>query len=448
LGPPCWAMTALFALLSAAVAKRRLQTSMRKERVNAEEYEVSQGQAEFDTKEAEEMVGNPNFSDRLQAFTEQISAGQLEAMMADTKPQKQAALGQEQMEAVKAKQTSLLEFGEKSGTQLIPWQVRGLAARAAPRYGASPRALMMPSSAIAREERSAKQRIAWERMLKFYDEKVADILKDFQHVKVPTSFGYTQVYTYGDRTLPTVFVFHGMRGSSLQMAFLIPAIKGTRRIIMVDYICDIGRSEPTRAPQNATDTMVWVKEIFGSVGVPPDAKVTLVGYSYGAFVSATIALHAPDLVDRLVVIAPAGTFGNLTSGFLLRAGVVGLLSDFGFEPDWIRGWLAAPGFDVKSAKATWQWQLMEQMTNVVPENKLQSLPGILPTSFSDEELRNIARSCPTTLLMPEFEMVIEPQQAMARARAAGMEVIVIPNTGHAASLENPQWLADRIRAIL
>jgi len=284
---------------------------------------------------------------------------------------------------------------------------------------------------------------------KGYDEQASAVFKDFEQRQLQTSFGTTRVYTFGDKSLPTVFLFHGMRGSSLEMAWAVPALRESKRIVVVDYICDIGRSEPKTAPTSAADHAVWVKELCDGVGVTPGAKVSFIGYSYGSFLAATTALEVPELVERLILIAPAATLGSFTYGFITRIIASILLKSCGFNFTWVYKKFTAPDFDVKRALSTSsEWQMMEVLSDADPVNDLNGLPRMKPTALSDPDLKKLRELCPVSLLMPEFESVVEPKQAMSRARTAGWDVFVIPNTGHAASLEKPQWLCDKVQEIL
>ena len=45
----------------------------------------------------------------------------------------------------------------------------------------------------------------------------------------------------------------------------------------------------------------------------------MVGYSYGAYIFASVALKAPKVVERLVLIAPAAVFTPISPWFVFRA---------------------------------------------------------------------------------------------------------------------------------
>jgi hypothetical protein len=111
---------------------------------------MSQEEAELAAKDLETMMAASDFSSGWQAFAEQLSADpqllkQLEKMMGDPNLQKQAALVQEQMEALKAEQPSkatkpsLLEVSEHSATQ----------PKVAPKYRALAALLLAASAADA-----------------------------------------------------------------------------------------------------------------------------------------------------------------------------------------------------------------------------------------------------------------------------------------------------------
>ena len=94
----------------------------------------------------------------------------------------------------------------------------------------------------------------WAAFLGMYDERAAAELPGFASQLIHTTAGQTFVWTGGRADgLPVVF-FHGARGSSLSWADVLlvaESLRSERRVILVDYICDAGRSVllPPRPPR-------------------------------------------------------------------------------------------------------------------------------------------------------------------------------------------------------
>jgi pimeloyl-ACP methyl ester carboxylesterase len=165
---------------------------------------------------------------------------------------------------------------------------------------------------------------AWDRLLKVYDEIAADKYKNCESKLVDTSFGKTQTYACGHRFhSPPVMFFHGASSDSSGFGeWLLPeVVKQNKFAIAVDYICDTGRSIPKdgkveNCPSNETEIAQWVEEIATELALK--TPVSMVGYSYGSYISFLTALHKPELVDKLVLLAPGHIFGRRSAGFWLR----------------------------------------------------------------------------------------------------------------------------------
>lgn len=97
----------------------------------------------------------------------------------------------------------------------------------------------------------------------------------------------------GDR--PTIVLVHGTGGStSAHYSFLLPMLAADQRVISVDL------SKTSAEAVSLIDLADQVEAVLRHAQAP---KLTLVGYSLGAVVTAAVAAAHPDLVDRLVLIA-------------------------------------------------------------------------------------------------------------------------------------------------
>ncbi|MFE2937966.1 alpha/beta fold hydrolase [Streptomyces sp. NPDC059255] len=60
----------------------------------------------------------------------------------------------------------------------------------------------------------------------------------------------------------------------------------------------------------------WLDALLDGLGL---ARTHLCGHSYGAWLAARYALHAPQRVDRLALVDPTQVFAGFRPGYLLRA---------------------------------------------------------------------------------------------------------------------------------
>lgn len=140
----------------------------------------------------------------------------------------------------------------------------------------------------------------------------------------------------GSPHLPPVVLLHGFGMVSACFASLIQALSAERHVLAFDLPGHGGSLE---------------HPLFGSARKCADAviaelearivnHVTLVGHSFGGAVAALLAIARPDLVSRLVLIAPGG-FGPDINAALLRRSASAISFD---EMKSVMQEMAAPGF--------------------------------------------------------------------------------------------------------
>jgi pimeloyl-ACP methyl ester carboxylesterase len=168
----------------------------------------------------------------------------------------------------------------------------------------------------------------WLNLLKIYDKQVATKFADCNSRLVETSHGTTQVHACGDPNKPPALLLHGAGSNSLIYGdWIIPTLRESHYCIAVDYPCDVGRSsprdlDPKNCPATQQDLAGWVQDIVSSLSV--SKPVSIIGYSYGCVIAFFTALHKPQIVNKLVLIAPAAIFAPVEFSWIWRAIVYGL----------------------------------------------------------------------------------------------------------------------------
>jgi pimeloyl-ACP methyl ester carboxylesterase len=100
---------------------------------------------------------------------------------------------------------------------------------------------------------------------------------------------------------PVVLV-HGLSGSTRWWSRNVPAIAERHRIYLVD-LPGFGAMRSLRRRFVLAETATWLAEWMEAAGLE---RVHLVGHSMGGYVSVRLAASRPELVRRLVLVAPAG----------------------------------------------------------------------------------------------------------------------------------------------
>jgi pimeloyl-ACP methyl ester carboxylesterase len=249
---------------------------------------------------------------------------------------------------------------------------------------------------------------------------------------IPTTFGSTHVISSGDPTSPPIVLFHPAGCGSLLWYRNVAALSRRFRVWAVDTIGEVNRSVPCRRPATRQQLVEWVQEVFRALGI---RKAHLMGNSFGGYLSLSVALLAPESVDRVILISPAATFVQMWPWI------------WHFFPAYMTG----SRFLLRNAYR-WIWQrfpvdqCIEEMRQITSQSGIPH--HVRPSVFTDDELKQIR--CPTLLLVGDHEVVYDAGRAIARARKAVPNLLaeLVPNANHNAMYTAAERVNIRIMSFL
>lgn len=145
----------------------------------------------------------------------------------------------------------------------------------------------------------------------------------YEKIYIRTSIGKTIVWGYNteNMNLETVIVFPGFRTCGMFWDFdnnLLP-LKDEYRIFLVDVNGQPCLSDGGSPDIQGNDYGTWALELFQKLGIK---RATVIGASFGAIVSIKLSVVAPHVVERMILLNPAGisnfslSFKNLYYQFL------------------------------------------------------------------------------------------------------------------------------------
>jgi pimeloyl-ACP methyl ester carboxylesterase len=277
----------------------------------------------------------------------------------------------------------------------------------------------------------------WVSLLDIYDKQAANQFRDCDSRLVETSFGKTQVHACGDSNKPSVLLLHGAGSNSLIYGdWIIPPLRKSHYCIAVDYPCDVGRSAPRdldtkNCPATQQDLAEWVQEVV--TGLSVTNSVSIIGYSYGCVVGFVAALHKPQLVDKLVLIAPAAIFAPIEFSWMWRAIAYGLTRTE-YTHNWFFRFMSAESdFDMQKSLTV---ELL-QLTNAIRlvSGTILSVPA---DSFDDEVLQEVIGAHSTLLLLGANETITNATLAAERGKLAGATTKIYEKSGHLLLMEDPR----------
>ncbi|MEU8953701.1 alpha/beta hydrolase [Streptomyces sp. NPDC048518] len=134
---------------------------------------------------------------------------------------------------------------------------------------------------------------------------------------VDTPYGPTRVHVYGPENGHPLVLLPGGSATGLVWFANVPVLGERYRVYAVDLLGDAGRTRHQGvALKSAADLTAWLDALLDQLALD---RTHLCGHSYGAWLAATYALHAPQRTDRLALIDPTQVFAGFRPGYLLHA---------------------------------------------------------------------------------------------------------------------------------
>jgi pimeloyl-ACP methyl ester carboxylesterase len=275
-----------------------------------------------------------------------------------------------------------------------------------------------------------------------YDEAAKTWPVSSEGKMVDTSYGQTFVRISGSVDAPPLVLLPGAGSCSLQWIPNIASLSEGHRTYAVDTLINtgcVGRSVYTRAITGPDDVVKWLDDLFSALDL--EDNINLLGASYGGWPASQYALHAPDRLNKMILLAPAGTVLPFRRGYLLRTILLSLLprrNTYIRFFKWCFKDLAQKDVRLLEAIAD---EFLVSVRCFEPVNPKQ-LPSL--TALNDEELQRI--KAPTLFLVGENEVLYSAQKAVQRLNEVAPQICteVIPDAGHDLLLVQTEMVNQKI----
>lgn len=277
----------------------------------------------------------------------------------------------------------------------------------------------------------------WEKFFAVYDRIASEQYGDCKSgVLDQERFGSTQFYACGNPAHRAVFLIHGAAECALMWGdWMVPALRDRYFVVAIDTLCDVGRSRPrngdtTNCPQGKDEMAAWILDLKSQLGIK--APISLVGYSYGSFVSSQVALARPDAVNKLVLMAPAAVFAPIQPAWLLRA--LAFESLYTMLPverlkamlrNFFHGYMTYNPQSLPLESIIHHWDLTTALNDAGPTELLGT-----PHPLEEADLKKMGHQNPTLLIIGQQEVVTNPSLAAQAAKEAGIQVKEYENVSH------------------
>ena len=218
---------------------------------------------------------------------------------------------------------------------------------------------------------------------------------------------------------PVVLV-HGLSGSTRWWSRNVSELAERNRVYLVD-LPGFGTMRRSRGRFVLAEATTWLSEWMGAVGLE---RAHLVGHSLGGYVCLRLAASTPEVVRRLVLVAPAGVpTGRSMVGHLGPLLGAALSATPAFLPVLVRDALRAG-----------------------PATLWRAARDLLAEDVS-EDLRRIA--APTLLVWGERDTLVPPATGdLLRKVIEDSRLLVVEGAGHVPMFERPEEFDAALLAFL
>lgn len=142
-----------------------------------------------------------------------------------------------------------------------------------------------------------------------YQTTVDALPLDLESHFITTSFGKTHVLNTKETQKPPLLLLHGIDSAAPYILDQFHFLKQHYQLFAIDVLGQPNKSDEIRLSKRNDDYALWIDEITSQLSLK---KITLLGYSFGAFICLKTAYKFPTKIKKLILCNPAGLVnGNL-----------------------------------------------------------------------------------------------------------------------------------------
>lgn len=139
-------------------------------------------------------------------------------------------------------------------------------------------------------------------ILSLYDQKLEELIIDFECLQVETSFGKTNIIATGDVSNPPMIIIHGSNGCAPIALETYPNLSKSFRVFAVDVIAQPNKSAETRPSMKDGAYGKWMNEVIDQLNI---TDVTLAGFSFGGLIILKTLENDESKIKEVFLSAPA-----------------------------------------------------------------------------------------------------------------------------------------------
>jgi len=140
-----------------------------------------------------------------------------------------------------------------------------------------------------------------EKIITLYNQKLNELNIEYSEKLLVTKFGATNIIITGNTKNPPLLLIHGTGGCAPLILESFPNLSTTYCVYAIDVLAQPNKSAENRLDMKSLDYGKWLTEVIHILGIK---EVTLVGFSFGGFISLKTLEFNETLVKHVFLIAP------------------------------------------------------------------------------------------------------------------------------------------------
>jgi hypothetical protein len=138
----------------------------------------------------------------------------------------------------------------------------------------------------------------------------------YEPMDIPGRYGRTHLVASGPEGAPTLVLLHMFFTSLTQWAANISDLSRDYRVYAIDVMGQPSKSIPDQPLKSRQDCVAWLNEVLDALEVE---STNLVGASFGGWFTLNYALGAPERLNKIALLSPAGGLLPLVKQFYVRS---------------------------------------------------------------------------------------------------------------------------------
>lgn len=238
-----------------------------------------------------------------------------------------------------------------------------------------------------------------------------------------------------------ILLINGLASDTRQWGPLVDLLKGSFEVICYD-MRSAGQSDKTREAFTISELTDEAYCLIKHLGL---AKVHVLGFSMGGFVSMQLALRYPGMVDKMFLVATAP---SLQKPHSISDGVRTLLSRTEVSPELLTEvfeTIFGPKYKEKVSAQEFIKSRMEDTNPQPADAYLRQLSACMAYDLNDE-VRKITTQ--THIIAGDHDKLIPPENSKwLNKKIADSKLFILPGIGHMVPIEAPNETAEILTRI-